>query len=147
MLVHETVPDIFSSPCFCGSNYFVNIVGQVSIMFVTLEKIAQTDLKYSDIFLLENYAAFQNRYSFFFSRGNFIRLSTYFFFPFDVTSAAVACSLYDLANVVPTLAKFYHQASEAYEQACTRHISMIIYYVINSSSFIVFPASDPVMKH
>ncbi|OAY22854.1 exocyst complex component SEC3A isoform X1 [Manihot esculenta] len=69
----------------------------VSIMFVTLEKIAQTDLKYSDIFLLENYAAFQN-------------------------------SLYDLANVVPTLAKFYHQASEAYEQACTRHISMIIYY-------------------
>ncbi|XP_022133572.1 exocyst complex component SEC3A [Momordica charantia] len=69
----------------------------VSIMFVTLEKIAQTDPKYSEIFLLENYAAFQN-------------------------------SLYDLANVVPTLAKFYHQASEAYEQACTRHISMIIYY-------------------
>ncbi|KAM5564782.1 exocyst complex component SEC3A [Rosa sericea] len=68
----------------------------VSIMFVTLEKIAQTDPKYSDLFLLENYAAFQN-------------------------------SLYDLANVVPTLAKFYHQASEAYEQACTRHISMIIY--------------------
>ncbi|KAF5739414.1 Exocyst complex component sec3A isoform 1 [Tripterygium wilfordii] len=69
----------------------------VSIMFVTLEKIAQTDPKYADIFLLENYAAFQN-------------------------------SLYDVANVVPTLAKFYHQASEAYEQACTRHISMIIYY-------------------
>ncbi|XP_061370679.1 exocyst complex component SEC3A-like [Gastrolobium bilobum] len=69
----------------------------VSIMFVTLEKIAQTDPKYADIFLIENYAAFQN-------------------------------SLYDLANVVPTLAKFYHQASEAYEQACTRHISMIIYY-------------------
>ncbi|XP_008220740.1 PREDICTED: LOW QUALITY PROTEIN: exocyst complex component SEC3A-like [Prunus mume] len=69
----------------------------VSIMFVTLEKIAQTEPKYADLFLLENYAAFQN-------------------------------SLYDLANVVPTLAKFYHQASEAYEQACTRHISMIIYY-------------------
>ncbi|KAI4305349.1 hypothetical protein L6164_028720 [Bauhinia variegata] len=69
----------------------------VSIMFTTLEKISQTDPKYADIFLLENYAAFQN-------------------------------SLYDLANVVPTLAKFYHQASEAYEQACTRHISMIIYY-------------------
>lgn len=69
----------------------------VSIMFVTLEKISQTDSKYADIFLLENYAAFQN-------------------------------SLYDLANVVPTLAKFYHQASEAYEQACLRHISMIIYY-------------------
>ncbi|GMH00371.1 hypothetical protein Nepgr_002210 [Nepenthes gracilis] len=69
----------------------------VSIMFVTLEKIAQTDPKYADVFLLENYAAFQN-------------------------------SLYDLANVVPTLAKFYHQASEAYEQACTRHISNIIYF-------------------
>ncbi|KAI9118036.1 hypothetical protein K1719_010368 [Acacia pycnantha] len=68
----------------------------VSIMFATLEKIAQTDSKYADMFLLENYAAFQN-------------------------------SLYDLANVVPTLAKFYHQASEAYEQACTRHINTIIY--------------------
>ncbi|KAK4274750.1 hypothetical protein QN277_017932 [Acacia crassicarpa] len=67
----------------------------VSIMFATLEKIAQTDSKYADMFLLENYAAFQN-------------------------------SLYDLANVVPTLAKFYHQASEAYEQACTRHINTII---------------------
>ncbi|XP_019417624.1 PREDICTED: exocyst complex component SEC3A-like isoform X5 [Lupinus angustifolius] len=32
----------------------------VSIMFVTLEKLAQTDPKYADIFLLENYAAFQN---------------------------------------------------------------------------------------
>ncbi|XP_039139451.1 exocyst complex component SEC3A-like [Dioscorea cayenensis subsp. rotundata] len=41
--------------------------------------------------------------------------------------AAFQNSLYDLANVVPTLAKFYHQASESYEQACTRHISMIIY--------------------
>ncbi|CAL9217977.1 unnamed protein product [Arabidopsis halleri] len=69
----------------------------VSIMFVTLEKIAQQDPKYADILLLENYAAFQN-------------------------------SFYELADVVPTLAKFYHQASEAYEQACTRHISMIIYY-------------------
>ncbi|XP_042509013.1 exocyst complex component SEC3A-like isoform X3 [Macadamia integrifolia] len=69
----------------------------VSIMFVILEKIAQTDPKYADIVLLENYAAFQN-------------------------------SLYDLANVVPTLAKFYHQASESYEQACTRHINMIIYH-------------------
>ncbi|CAA7393847.1 unnamed protein product [Spirodela intermedia] len=68
----------------------------VSIMFVTLEKIAQADPKSADIVLLENYAAFQN-------------------------------SLYDLANVVPTLAKFYHQASEAYEQACTRHITAIIY--------------------
>ncbi|XP_063935779.1 exocyst complex component SEC3A isoform X2 [Daucus carota subsp. sativus] len=70
----------------------------VSIMFVTLDKVAQADPKYADIFLLENYAAFQN-------------------------------SLYDLANVVPTLAKFYHQASESYEQACTRHISVIIYYI------------------
>ncbi|XP_074584425.1 exocyst complex component SEC3A-like isoform X2 [Curcuma longa] len=68
----------------------------VSIMFVALEKAAQVDPKYSDIVLLENYAAFQN-------------------------------SLYDLANVVPTLAKFYHQASESYEQACLRHVSMVIY--------------------
>lgn len=35
---------------------------QVTIMFVTLDKIAQTDLKYQDIMLLENYASFQNRY-------------------------------------------------------------------------------------
>ncbi|MED6182736.1 Exocyst complex component S3A, variant 2 [Stylosanthes scabra] len=69
----------------------------VSIMFVTLEKVAQSEPKYADILLFENYAAFQN-------------------------------SLYDLANVVPTLAKFYHQASESYEHSCSRHISMIIYY-------------------
>lgn len=43
------------------------------------------------------------------------------------------CSLYDLANVVPILAKFYHQASEAYEQACTRHINMVIFYVSTSA--------------
>lgn len=49
----------------------------------------------------------------------------------------ILLSLYDLANIVPTLAKFYHQASEAYEQACTRHISMIIYYV--SIIFFLFP--------
>nr|CAB3493965.1 unnamed protein product [Digitaria exilis] len=41
--------------------------------------------------------------------------------------AAFQNSLYDLANVVPTLAKFYHQASESYELACTRHISSLIY--------------------
>lgn len=70
----------------------------VSIMFVTLEKIAQVEPKYSDIMLLENYAAFQN-------------------------------GLYDLANSIQTLAKFYHQASEAYEQACLRHINMVIYIV------------------
>ncbi|KAL6504662.1 Exocyst complex component S3A [Orobanche hederae] len=69
----------------------------VTVMFVTLDKIAQADPRYADILLLENYAAFQN-------------------------------SLYDLANVVPILAKFYHQASESYEQACTRFISTIIYY-------------------
>ncbi|KVI06599.1 hypothetical protein Ccrd_015053 [Cynara cardunculus var. scolymus] len=69
----------------------------IGIMFVTLEKISQSDLKHSDIFLLENYAAFQN-------------------------------SLYDMANVVPPLAKFYHQASEFYEQSCSRHISVVIYY-------------------
>ncbi|WOL19570.1 hypothetical protein Cni_G28372 [Canna indica] len=33
----------------------------VSTMFTTLEKIAQSDPKYTDIILLENYAAFQNR--------------------------------------------------------------------------------------
>ncbi|KAL3505243.1 hypothetical protein ACH5RR_035084 [Cinchona calisaya] len=42
--------------------------------------------------------------------------------------AAFQNSLYDLANVVPILAKFYHQASEAYEQACTRYISTVIDY-------------------
>lgn len=42
--------------------------------------------------------------------------------------AAFQNSLYDLANVVPTLAKFYHQASEAYEQACTRYTTSIINY-------------------
>ena len=31
-------------------------------MFVTLDKIGQADPKYADILLLENYAAFQNRY-------------------------------------------------------------------------------------
>lgn len=67
----------------------------VSTMFTTLEKIAQSDPKFADVILLENYAAFQN-------------------------------SLFELANVIPTLAKFYHQASEAYEQSCTRHISIII---------------------
>nr|GLL48322.1 exocyst complex component SEC3A-like [Ipomoea trifida] len=41
--------------------------------------------------------------------------------------AAFQNSLYDLANVVPTLARFYHQASESYEQACTRHINVIIH--------------------
>ncbi|XP_064952411.1 exocyst complex component SEC3A-like isoform X3 [Musa acuminata AAA Group] len=40
--------------------------------------------------------------------------------------AAFQNSLFELANVIPTLAKFYHQASEAYEQSCTRHISIII---------------------
>nr|XP_043615361.1 exocyst complex component SEC3A-like [Erigeron canadensis] len=73
---------------------YIKIIG---MMFVTLDKIAQADPKHSDIFLLENYAAFQN-------------------------------SLYELANCVPTLAKFYHQASESYEQSCSRHISVIIYY-------------------
>ncbi|CAL0322427.1 unnamed protein product [Lupinus luteus] len=87
----------------------------VGIMFATLEKIAQTDPKNTDMFLLENYAAFQN-------------------------------SLYDLANIVPILAKFYHEASEAYEQACTRHISMIIYYFarrIEDLMFTVPPEEIP----
>ncbi|KAF3778979.1 Exocyst complex component [Nymphaea thermarum] len=72
----------------------------INVMFTTLDRIAQTEPKYADVVLLENYAAFQN-------------------------------SLYDLANVVPTLAKFYHQASESYEQACTRHITSIIYTVFD----------------
>jgi len=38
-------------------------------------------------------------------------------------------SMFDLANVVPTLARYYQQASEAYEQACTRYINSIINYV------------------
>ncbi|XP_076883268.1 exocyst complex component SEC3A-like [Bidens hawaiensis] len=73
---------------------YIKIIG---VMFVTLDNISQGSVKHPDIFLLENYAAFQN-------------------------------SLYDLANCVPTLAKFYHQASDAYEQSCTRHMSVIIYY-------------------
>ncbi|KAK1422233.1 hypothetical protein QVD17_25200 [Tagetes erecta] len=73
---------------------YIKIIGA---MFVTLDNIAKADQKHSNIFTLENYAAFQN-------------------------------SLYDLANRVPTLAKFYHQASESYEEACTRHMSVIIYY-------------------
>ncbi|CAN4105275.1 unnamed protein product [Withania somnifera] len=42
--------------------------------------------------------------------------------------AAFQNSLYDLANMVPALAKFYHEASESYEQACTHHINVIIFY-------------------
>jgi hypothetical protein len=34
---------------------------QVSTMFATLEKIAQSDPKNADIVLIENYGAFQNR--------------------------------------------------------------------------------------
>lgn len=33
-------------------------------MFATLDKVAQADPRYTDIMLLENYAAFQNRYHF-----------------------------------------------------------------------------------
>jgi len=39
-----------------------DIVWQVTTMFLTLDKIAKADPKYEDIMLLENYAAFQNRY-------------------------------------------------------------------------------------
>ncbi|TVU51739.1 hypothetical protein EJB05_03181, partial [Eragrostis curvula] len=41
--------------------------------------------------------------------------------------AAFQNSVYDLASVVPTLAKFYHQASESYDLASTRHVSSHIY--------------------
>ncbi|XP_076945522.1 exocyst complex component SEC3A-like [Bidens hawaiensis] len=74
---------------------YMKIIG---IMFVTLDKISQADPKHTDIFLLENYASFQN-------------------------------SLYDLANCVPTLAKFYHQACESYDESCKCHTSLAIYYV------------------
>ncbi|KAJ3674389.1 hypothetical protein LUZ60_005005 [Juncus effusus] len=40
--------------------------------------------------------------------------------------AAFQNSLYELANAVPSLAKFYHLASESYEQACTNLTSSII---------------------
>ncbi|KAF8701493.1 hypothetical protein HU200_033516 [Digitaria exilis] len=83
----------------------------VTIMFVILEKIAQVEPKYVDIVLLENYAAFQHRQAI---EQGLKRLEI--------------CS-YDLANVVPTLAKYYHQASEAYEQACSRHINLVIYII------------------
>ncbi|KAL8142727.1 hypothetical protein V2J09_015759 [Rumex salicifolius] len=69
---------------------------QGSTLFMTLNKIARADPIYGDVFLLENYAAFQT-------------------------------SLYELANLVPALAKLYQQASDAYEQACTRYVHMIIY--------------------
>lgn len=62
---------------------------------------------------------------------------------YSVIVLFVLLSLYDLANIVPTLAKFYHQASEAYEQACTRHISMIIYYVSIFFLSIFHPFSQP----
>lgn len=65
----------------------------------------------------------------------YIKLVLYKTRRFSLVILFVFLSLYDLANVVPTLAKFYHQASEAYEQSCTRHISMIIYYVSIYSLF------------
>ncbi|KAH7289113.1 hypothetical protein KP509_31G058500 [Ceratopteris richardii] len=64
-------------------------------MFNVLERVARVDPKYTDIVLLENYAAFQN-------------------------------NLYELANAVPALGRFYHIASDQYEQARVRYISSII---------------------
>ncbi|CAH2042110.1 unnamed protein product [Thlaspi arvense] len=96
-LVEKSTNPIWGTLGVLVGEFFYVKESEVTMMFVTLEKISAQDPKYADILLLENYAAFQN-------------------------------SLYDLANVVPTLAKFYHQASENYELACTRHISMIIYY-------------------
>ncbi|KAJ4788099.1 Exocyst complex component SEC3A [Rhynchospora pubera] len=40
--------------------------------------------------------------------------------------AAFQNSLYELANAVSSLAKFYHLASESYEQACTRLCNSVI---------------------
>ncbi len=48
--------------------------------------------------------------------------------------------MFDLANVVPTLARFYQQASEAYEQACTRYINSVINYVCISTTFLIMPS-------
>ncbi|KAL8029944.1 hypothetical protein ABFX02_14G255400 [Erythranthe guttata] len=42
--------------------------------------------------------------------------------------AAFQNSLFDLANIVPSLAKAYRQASKSYEEACARFISAIVYY-------------------
>lgn len=96
-------------------------------MFLTLDKIAKADPKYEDIMLLENYAAFQNRYC---SNVSFRALLYILFCQISLSAdGKQLCSLYDLANMVPTLAKFYHEASESYEQACTRHINVIIFYV------------------
>ncbi|KAG6545685.1 hypothetical protein Mapa_012870 [Marchantia paleacea] len=42
--------------------------------------------------------------------------------------AAFQNCMFDLANVVPTLGLYYQQASEAYEQACTRYVNTVINY-------------------
>lgn len=47
---------------YCCGVAVLEIVWQVTTMFLTLDKIAKADPKYEDIMLLENYAAFQNRY-------------------------------------------------------------------------------------
>lgn len=104
-------------------------------MFLTLDKIAKADPKYEDIMLLENYASFQNRYC---SSVTFRALLHILFCQMSLSAdGKQLCSLYDLANMVPTLAKFYHEASESYEQACTRLINMIIFYVSFPISYFV----------
>lgn len=40
-----------------------------------------------------------------------------------------AHSMFNLINVIPTLGLYYQQASEAYEQACTRYVNTVINYV------------------
>ncbi|GJN28134.1 hypothetical protein PR202_gb16219 [Eleusine coracana subsp. coracana] len=108
----------------------------VSIMFVILEKIAQVEPKYVDIVLLENYAAFQHSHTLGYGAISSLECLTFtqnnmkwlLFCTTDcLNKFNMMSSLYDLANVVPTLAKYYHQASEAYEQACSRHINLVIY--------------------
>eukprot|EP00245_Coleochaete_scutata_P011084 TRINITY_DN4045_c0_g1_i1.p1 TRINITY_DN4045_c0_g1~~TRINITY_DN4045_c0_g1_i1.p1 ORF type:complete len:907 (-),score=229.59 TRINITY_DN4045_c0_g1_i1:206-2926(-) len=42
--------------------------------------------------------------------------------------AAFQNSMFEMANVVPTLARFYQAASEKYENACSRYINTIILY-------------------
>eukprot|EP00850_Spirogloea_muscicola_P021006 SM000233S07977 [mRNA] locus=s233:85191:92159:+ [translate_table: standard] len=43
--------------------------------------------------------------------------------------AAFQNSMYDLAHTVPTLARYYNQASEAYENACSSYVMQVIFSV------------------
>lgn len=104
---------------------------QVTVMFLVLDKIAQVDPKSRDVLLLENYAAFQNRFG-----SPLLPVS----FDFFLNSSALTAlsSTYDLASSVPTLRTFYQQASEAYDGACSRYIESVIIGVTAPSSSASF---------